>query len=434
MLERIRPDDDVDQTINDTISELTGMIEDQKAQLGLELDIKHVGSTAKGTHLRSGDIDIFLGFDPSVPEKTMEEIIFDLGRKILPDHIIRYAEHPYVRGTMNGMEIDLVPCYNISEGSSIISAVDRTPFHTEYVITHMAQEQRDEVRLTKQFLQGIGCYGAENRTMGFSGYLSELLIIHHGTFLGSLKRVTAWSDHTFMDIEGAGYSGPDEKRSLIVVDPVDPARNVASPVSPERIGLFIHASREFLREPSRAFFFPDTRPPLPHHEIDRLAGSRGEIILISFDPPDVIDDILYPQLRMTIQRLTTLLRDHGFQLNDHGFMVEDSIYLFLDLRVSILPKHSLHRGPQVYNAEHEERFLAKWKDHHPFLIGDRWYVLAPVKFRTARELLLHSLPEFQTGRHIMSSLKGGFRIMDHTEVPPSVISYFLEKRMPWETD
>lgn len=434
VLERIRPDDAIDQAINDTINTLTGMIEDQKAQLGLEFDIKHVGSTAKRTHLRSGDIDIFLGFEPSVPETRMEEIIFDLGRRVLPDHIIRYAEHPYVRGTMNGLDIDLVPCYNVPGGDSIISAVDRTPFHTEYVISRLSQGQRDEVRLMKQFLRGIGCYGAENRTMGFSGYLSELFIIHYRTFKESLEKVSGWSSRTIIDIECAGYTGPDEKRSLIVVDPVDPSRNVASPVSLENIGLFIHAARKYIREPSLKFFFPGPLRPLTEQEITRLAGSRGEIIIISFSPPGVIDDILYPQLRMTMQRLTTLLEDHGFQLNDFGFLVKDSIYLFLDLRVPNLPEHTLHRGPQVYNAAHEERFIAKWGGHHPFLIRDRWHVLAPVKFRTARELLFHVLPEFQTGRYIMSSLKDGFTILDHTEVSPSVISHFLDRSMPWERD
>ncbi len=412
-------------------------IDDLRSQSTMDFTILHVGSTAKGTYLKSGDIDIFLGFDPSIPEAKLREIIFSLGKQILPDHIIRYAEHPYVRGTLNDIEVDLVPCYLVESGDKIISAVDRTPFHTTYVISKLTDQLRDEVRLMKQFLKGIGCYGAETKTMGFSGYLSELLILHYGGFLSALEEVSQWNQRTLIDIEETGYHGPTEGdkdgkgNSLIVVDPVDPGRNVASPVSSLRIGTFIHASREFLKAPSVRFFFPHPPSPLEKEIILSEIDSRGKILLLLLGRPDVIDDILHPQLRMTMQRLTGLLSDSGFQLNDSGYVVHDSIFLFFEFKVSLLPEKILHRGPQVHNPLHEERFIEKWTERNPFLVGDRWHVLAPVKHRTPQELLETVLPDFQTGSTIMESINNGFSILDPHEVPIEVISHFLDKRLPW---
>ena len=43
---------------------------------------------------------------------------------------------------------------------------------------------------------------------------------------------------------------------LVFIDPVDPSRNVASPVSLDKLALFVFAAREYLRDPRPLFFFP----------------------------------------------------------------------------------------------------------------------------------------------------------------------------------
>ncbi|SVD30413.1 uncharacterized protein METZ01_LOCUS383267, partial [marine metagenome] len=57
----------------------------------------------------------------------------DAARKILPDGRELYAQHPYLRGEIDGIGIDVVPCYAIDDSAHPISAVDRTPFHTKWV-------------------------------------------------------------------------------------------------------------------------------------------------------------------------------------------------------------------------------------------------------------------------------------------------------------
>lgn len=432
VLDRVKPDPSLENEISKVLSDLEAQIRTLSGQVGGEFSIQHVGSTAKGTNLNSGDIDLFLGFATSVPETVLRDTVFAVGKEVFFEFEIKYAEHPYVRGIFQGREVDLVPCYLVERGDQIMSAVDRTPFHTRYVASHLSDDRKDEVRLLKQFLKGIGCYGAENKTMGFSGYLCELLILQYGSFLGTLEAVGDWKENTIIDIESTGYSGPKQERSLLVVDPVDPRRNVASPVSLECIGTFVHASREFLTFPSLEFFFPHSPCILPEEIIEQEVALRGDLIFIGFPIPDVIDDILYPQLRMTLERLGTLLKEHGFELKDSGYIVLDRIYVYLEPKVTQLPPLTLHRGPTVYNGEHEARFLEKWRDRQPFLIGDRWFVLAPVKFRTLKELLTNKLPSLQTGRHIMASLGSGYDLLGSKDVPIEVLSRALDRRMPWQ--
>jgi len=437
VLKKVTPSEEENALIQAIISGIEEQVRSLKPELGVDFEIVHVGSTAKGTHLNTGDIDLFFRFSPGVPEERMKEAIFAIGRAVLDSHEIRYAEHPYIRGVVDRVEVDLVPCYNVKSGAEIISAVDRTPFHTEYIAGHLSKGQRDEVRSLKQFMKGIGCYGAENKTMGFSGYLSELLIVHYGDFLSTLEAAAGWKRGTVIDIEDTGFSGPDEekKRPLLVVDPVDPGRNVASPVSDRNIALFIYAAREFLAMPTIKFFFPSPPEVWDRKRIEEELDHRGKMLFIAFERGDVLDDILYPQLRMAEGRISRTLEERGFLLNTHGFWVfEDEIYLYFEFRVWELPERVVHRGPQVYISEHEKRFLEKWKQKGitPFLLGDRWHVLAPVPHRTPKDFLMANLLDMETGRHIRALLNKGFRIPGYEDIPEEVLTSILDNRMPYE--
>ena len=114
-------------------------------------ETKIVGSVAKGTYLEGTDIDIFLTFKEGTDLKKEG---LSIARKILPDGKELYAQHPYLRGEIEGVGIDLVPCFAIDNATESISAVDRTPFHTDWVISNISGLE-NEVRLTKQFLKGV---------------------------------------------------------------------------------------------------------------------------------------------------------------------------------------------------------------------------------------------------------------------------------------
>ena len=136
---------------------LKDKILNQINNLGItNIEPKVVGSIAKGTFLEGTDIDIFLVFQKGT---NLKKEGLNIARKILPNGKELYAQHPYLRGEIEDVGIDLVPCFAIDNSTESISAVDRTPFHTDWVISNISGLE-NEVRLTKQFLKAIGAYGA----------------------------------------------------------------------------------------------------------------------------------------------------------------------------------------------------------------------------------------------------------------------------------
>ena len=164
--------------------------------------------------------------------------------------------------------------------------------------SNLKDGQQDQVRLLKQFMKGVGTYGAEARTQGFSGYLVELLIIRFGGMREVLEAATSWKKGETLSL---GDIGRQFKDPLIFYDPVDKDRNVASALSLNNLALFIHAAQEYLANPSSRFFFPRKREPLPLSRIKDIMEDRGtELLIVQLDRPDLIDDDLFPQVRRTL--------------------------------------------------------------------------------------------------------------------------------------
>ena len=160
VLKKIRPDKNESKKI-EALSQ--NLIDKVNAINGSSFEPLIVGSVAKGTNLKSADIDLFIKFDT---ELDLKENGLNIARKILPEGKELYAQHPYLRGEIEGIGVDVVPCYSITDSSKPISAVDRTPFHTQWVNENISGKE-DDVRLSKQFLKGAGAYGANAAIGGF---------------------------------------------------------------------------------------------------------------------------------------------------------------------------------------------------------------------------------------------------------------------------
>ncbi|MFB6243704.1 MAG: CCA tRNA nucleotidyltransferase, partial [Halobaculum sp.] len=266
-----------------------------------EADVLHVGSTARGTWLPGDrDVDLFVRFPTALDREELEEYGLRVGHETLPDSREAFAEHPYVVGSYDGFDVDLVPCFDVASATEIRSAVDRTPFHTAYLDERLDGDLAADVRVFKQFLTAIGAYGSDLRTRGFSGYLAELLVVVYGGVEPLLRAAgEEWHPPVRFDPEEHGTETFDDP--LVVIDPTDPERNVAAVCAPANVARLQHHARQLLDDPDTERFRRREREPLDADAVAEHVTRRGtDPVAVVVDVPPLVDDQLYPQLRRSL--------------------------------------------------------------------------------------------------------------------------------------
>ncbi len=342
---------------------------------GLKYVIEAEGSYAKGTLLRDRwEMDVFVLFKEVNEDWVLKEslgVISD-GLSGLPT-IRKYSEHPYLTVSLMGIEVDVVPA-TYSDTPSLGLGVGRTPFHTRFVKSRLTDCQADDVRLLKSFLKGINAYGAEVQVGGFSGYMAELLVLTYGSFRGALKAMSSWRPRTFIDPSGKGSRSELEERypdsPLIVVDPVDPRRNAAAAVTPEKLSLAVLAAKLYLERPSRSFFhvFSDlvelrVKPPL------LLITCRGDYFL---HPPEAV----WGKLARLSRELRSELENAGFTtLRASYFTDEGSVSAIgVALASGTLIGLEVLEGPDAWaDVSNIRAFIARRLEEGGLWAGQRLY-------------------------------------------------------------
>lgn len=447
VLERIRPRRGEEEELKKTAGELLSAVRREAAKIDPRLAATLLGSASRGTWLRNEkDLDVFVSFPLEYGRGELEEAVTRIGSRVLENPRKQYAEHPYVTGSYRGYEVEIVPCYAVESPGKLKSAVDRTPFHDAFVRKHIPGKE-DEVRLLKQFLRGIRCYGAEAKVEGFSGYLCELLVLKYGSFKNVLEAARKWRRGEVLSFEPVEEEKLREKfpSPLIFLDPVDKDRNVASALSERNFSLFRHASREYLRNPREEFFFPRPRKPVKE-ELKRLLRERGTSLLALFFPkPGVIEDVLYTQGRKALRILEKVLRRGGFRVILSDFFVRQRVCMLFELESLSLPAARLHLGPRG-NAYHEARFLEKYREYRekltePFLLGGRWAIYLRRRHTRAEAYLggflsAGRLEEQGIPSHMARSLEEGYELKaDEDALEGEFLEElldFLDPRFPWE--
>jgi tRNA nucleotidyltransferase (CCA-adding enzyme) len=382
-----------------------------------------VGSIARHTWVRGDkDLDIFMLFDPALSREELETEGLALARNIASSFTSRfhekYAEHPYINAIIDDVDVDLVPCYKVESAERIQSAVDRTPFHTRY-ISDKINGLIDDVLLLKQFTKAGGIYGSDQMTEGFSGYLCELLILHYGGFTPLIREAAAWRPGTVIDIENHAAKNFDEP--LVVIDPVDPKRNVAAAVSLDRMAGFIELSRGYGEKPLRKYFEYSSQRHIQKKELIAKIRDRDTFVYaITFATPPYIPEIIVPQLKRSVSAICHLLERHDFVIhNASSKMQEKECMILLELLVGSLPAVRLHAGPPVWNHDNAEKFRTKHlADQHsgPFIEQGRYEVEVAREFTTAKSLLSSDvLLTASLGRHVRQSLEKGWLLHEGAE-------------------
>ncbi|MEA3191459.1 MAG: hypothetical protein QOD77_2041 [Thermoplasmata archaeon] len=399
------------------------------------------GSVAKGTWLAGGgDIDLFLLLDPSYPEAQLERAAVEVGTEVLTDARRRYAQHPYLMGTFQGRQVDLVPAYAVPVASAKMSAVDRTPFHTAWVRATLTPAQQGEARLLKRWLKGTALYGAQTAIGGFSGYLVEVLVARFRSFHGVLKWLAA--DAQPRRIALGPDQVTDEVAVLVVVDPVDPGRNCAAAVQAELLERAREAATAYLERPDARFFFPAPPRAEPADKLRPALARQGAAWLgLVLRPRTDRLDLVFPQFQKAGRTLAAALEEAGFAVRRWEARAspderEALLQFVVDGRT--LPATRLHVGPVDDARPHAERFRAKWTGHAdaagPVHAGPRGSLQVEVResLRTATAWLPARLPKVPLGRHVEACLPDAQVLLDPADAPaawaPAVADLVLDRR------
>ncbi|WP_336136644.1 CCA tRNA nucleotidyltransferase [Natronomonas amylolytica] len=413
--DRVVPDDDEREQLEAVVAELSDRAEAAIEELPVEADTRLVGSTARGTWLAGDrDVDLFVRFPPDLPREELEAYGLEVGHAVLPDGHEEYAEHPYVKGEYRGFDVDCVPCYDVESATDIRSAVDRTPFHTQYLEGRI-EPLADDVRLAKAFLSAIGAYGSDLRTRGFSGFLTELLVLEYGGFRAFVEAAADWHPPVAFDPADHGAKSFDDP--LVVIDPTDPERNVAAVCSARNVARLIHYARALLDEPRVERFEASEPDPLSAAAVREHVADRGTTpVALRFSAPDIVEDQLYPQLDKSLAGIEGALERAGFAPLRSARFADESAVLLVECSVSELPAVARHDGPPVGVRSHAEGFHAAYADDDeavgPFIDEEGRYVVErPRDARTPAELLDARLFEVSLGPHVESALADDYEAL-----------------------
>jgi tRNA nucleotidyltransferase (CCA-adding enzyme) len=331
------------------------------------------GSLAKGTWLPGeADVDIFVKISPLVDERRFEEIGLKVGRKAVRGYPYgkKYAQHPYTEATVDGVKVNVVPCYDVRAGEWR-SAADRSQYHVKFILENFDDTRRLQARLLKRFLGVIGVYGAEIETEGFSGYVAEVLVHDHGSLEGVVKffaNLKPVSDEVFFTLR----------------DPIDSKRDLAKAISMESLAKMVIASRAYLKNPSIEFFSGKGR-------IVRRALTK-KVIALRFDHAELSEDTLWGELKRTSRHLMKHLAFHGYRTVRTSITsdrrTKSAILLLPEMEE--LPELEERIGPHVKFAKESEEFTAKNRDRSEMIwVGEdgRLHSLQRRRYRSLMRLL-----------------------------------------------
>jgi tRNA nucleotidyltransferase (CCA-adding enzyme) len=329
------------------------------AQLDDVVDVVFGGSFAKGTWLPDhADIDIFVKIKPSVGIEKFEEMGREIGSEALKSYgpKLRYSDHPYVEVFVKKVRVNVVPCYDVEQGKWQ-SAADRSPFHTQYISSNFDDEKRRQARLLKKFLKSVGIYGAEISTEGFSGYVSEVLVLKYSSFENLLRAAADWQERQIIAVSDYDSDFVRVSNSpVIIIDPVDSRRNLGTAISPESVAKFMLAARKFLEKPSLDFF---KEGKYRRGTIKLLPN----VLVVEFSHEKKSPDIIWGQLKRSLSAIAKQLELAHFEVLRSSCVTDEksSAALAFLLESITLPPYTKRKGPEVFRRKDTASFLSSRK-------------------------------------------------------------------------
>ena len=391
------------------IQEITEKLKLLLGKRAKELNIEYIqiepqGSTGiKQTQLRNDfDIDLFIGLNYELYKPKYEGlsknklkkeskkdflklcnnwIIKSLTSKEFQNPRLLYAEHPYV--TVDyivediKLKVDIVLYFDLDlefiKEQGPITAVDRSPWHGRFVRDNLSLEQKNDVRLLKQFFKACHSYGDKSAVgkIGFIGYSAELLIYYYKTLHNLFKNF-----NNLKDVRLDYYNRSAEELEkvihfqndyLIIIDPIDKNRNVASAISDRAYKYCNQKIIDFLKIPNKDFFKLELIPEIDISKIKDLILSRIYIIELKNKEKAVhytiYRDKLY-SLGVKIKAIGEKEFSHADRFGKIHFEVyfEDEINEYnmaIYCEKSEISQTFIRKGPPIKEKSHAKKFKTK---------------------------------------------------------------------------
>ena len=123
------------------------------------------------------------------------------------------------------INVEIVPILDIAKVKNIQKVhniTDFSPLHVAWLnkITQKYHKLKDEIRISKQFLKAIKCYGAESYINGFSGHVIDILTIYYGSFEKLVKSIAKWDKQTIIDVQKHFRSKQKALQSMKIKTPL----------------------------------------------------------------------------------------------------------------------------------------------------------------------------------------------------------------------
>lgn len=376
VLSKIKPSKKEEKETSERIKKIIDKIKikDAKVMLG--------GSGAKGTFLEgTHDADIFVKFNYKKYKDKSDQISNILEKK-LKKAFLRvtklHGSRDYFQIKKGGFTFEIIPILDISKAEQAKNITDISPLHVKWVNNNTTQKLKDEIRLAKAFCKAQNIYGAESYIRGFSGYSLEVLTIYYKSFSNLIKNAAKWKAKQIIDPEHYHKNALTElneakiESPLILVDPVQPDRNVTAALSEEKYRKFISASKAYLKKESENFFIKK------EIDINQLKKRKGNLLLLKVTPLGGKEDIVGCKLVKALNYLKKHLTIEGYSILDYNWEWNKKVLFWFLTENNKLPKYKIHYGPPIEAKKNLEKFKAKHKKI--YIDGKMSYTKIPRKY------------------------------------------------------
>ncbi len=374
-----------------------------------ELNIKYLliepqGSTGiKQTQLKyDSDLDLFIGLDYSLFKQNYKGLSKNKRKQLIKKDLLMYcnkwikksfenqesffnfklsyAEHPYVQIDYKKenilIKLDIVLYFEIDldiiKKKGPITAVDRSPWHGRFIQNNLTLEQKDDVRLLKQFFKACYCYGDKSPVGrgGFIGYSSELLIYHFSNIIEVFTNFDKLPqfplDYYRRRKEELAKIPHFQNDFLIIIDPIDKNRNVASSISKEAYEYCNHQVSEFLKNPNKSYF---EIGEIPEFEISNSNLIINNLFIVEIK--DIKKIKHYTEIRDKLFSLGEHIKIHGEKEFTHEPKFGEIIFeIYFEPNIDeyniaifctqpLISENYDRKGPALNDNDHNRRFKEK---------------------------------------------------------------------------